>query len=58
MHMLKMSLYFAAFNLEDELPDYDLDSEDEAFLEHFNKGRSKVIFHHILLETIVQSYAL
>ena len=28
--------------MEDELPDYDLDSEDEAFLEIVNKNRTKV----------------
>lgn len=33
---------FSAFTLEDELPDYDLDSEDEAFLETMNKNRTKV----------------
>ena len=31
-----------AFTLEDELPDYDLDADDEAFLGSLNKTRNKV----------------
>ena len=31
--------YFEAFNFEEELPEYDLDTEDEDWLNNFNKKK-------------------
>lgn len=39
----KQLIHVQAFTLEDELPDYDLDSDDEAFLVSLNKSRAKAV---------------
>eukprot|EP00794_Sanderia_malayensis_P003635 gene3635-4150_t len=41
--MPKQMIHVQAFTLEDDLPDYDLDSDDEQFLESVNKCRPKAL---------------
>ena len=37
--------YFQAFNFEEELPEYDMDSEDEDWLKNFNKKKVRSVDH-------------
>ena len=40
--------YLKAFNFEEELPEYDMDTEDEEWLKAFNKKKVRLI-HHVHL---------
>lgn len=35
--------YFEAFNFEEELPEYDMDTEDEGWLSNFNKKKVRLM---------------
>lgn len=41
---------FQAFNFEEELPEYDMDSEDEEWLKNFNKKKVTLRNHTELLK--------
>ena len=41
---------FQAFNFEEELPEYDMDSEDEEWLKNFNKKKVTLCNHTELLK--------
>ena len=37
-------IIFQAFNFEEELPEYDMDSEDDDWLKNFNKKKVRLLF--------------
>ena len=44
---------FQAFNFEEELPEYDMDSEDEEWLKNFNKKKVTFCNHTELLKQVM-----
>jgi len=55
VHMPKQLIHVQAFTLEDELPDYDADEEDEKWLQGFNKKNPDKTVDVLTFERIVDT---
>lgn len=55
VHMPKQLIHVQAFTLEDELPDYDCDEEDEQWLENYNKKNSDKPINILDFEQVVDT---